>query len=173
MGTNKNIKFPGIKGRRKERHDAHVHEESSSRSEVDAQNIKQLKEIMKGISKSNTRTNNEIAEQGFLPFFELFSHPKESDKQEEKKDEKKEENKESKFVKQSVVDKVVKQGLNKTKGKGVKEETLYEDVKKRLQQKKSRRVISKVVYVFLLVIVSVVSFHMGKRSESENYLRVL
>lgn len=78
------------------------------------------------------------------------------------------------FVKQSTIDKVV---MNKKEEPSQPDQTKIQsfmsDIKKEVQNKKSQVILRNMIYLLGLIIVGMVGYYIGKKSESENYLRVL
>ncbi|OQS54172.1 hypothetical protein EHP00_1453 [Ecytonucleospora hepatopenaei] len=66
-----------------------------------------------------------------------------------------------------------KQNAVKSHSHKIEEQTVVDDIKKKIKTKRSRHILSNLFYFLIVVIVAAVSYKMGKRSESENYLRVL
>lgn len=108
-------------------------------------------------------SSSDVEAQSFFPFFDLFTGetPKKTTKVINSEDKKE--------VPQKKVDEAVKEPIKAP----VKSQTVISDVKKQLATKKSRKIFSKLGYLLFVVLVAFLAYNAGKRSESENYLRVL
>ena len=133
-------------------------------------------------STNSENNKNETEMASLIPLLDLFTNKFSNSKADPETNEvihqnnkKTNDKKETKpFVKQSTIDKIV---LNKKEEPSQPDQTKIQsfmsDIKKEVQNKKSQVVLKNIIYLFGLVIVGMVGYYIGKKSESENYLRVL
>ena len=171
-----------------------------SKRQINREKYNDIKRILKAMAVMNEKENamnknlynqdstnsennkNETEMASLIPLLDLFTNKFSNSKADPETNEvihqnnkKTNDKKETKpFVKQSTIDKIV---LNKKEEPSQPDQTKIQsfmsDIKKEVQNKKSQVVLKNIIYLFGLVIVGMVGYYIGKKSESENYLRVL
>ena len=171
-----------------------------SKRQINREKYNDIKRILKAMAVMNEKENamnknlynqdstnsennkNETEMASLIPLLDLFTNKFSNSKADPETNEvihqnnkKTNDKKETKpFVKQSPIDKIV---LNKKEEPSQPDQTKIQsfmsDIKKEVQNKKSQVVLKNIIYLFGLVIVGMVGYYIGKKSESENYLRVL
>ncbi|ORD93711.1 hypothetical protein ECANGB1_1727 [Enterospora canceri] len=168
--TNRKMKVPLSKGGVVE-----LDKNRANQAAFSAQGIRELKNILRGLTSKKRKekvekdeSSSSIDEQGFLGMFGSPTGSHQNDSHQNGSHQNGKENKHP--VKQSLVTRAVKQNLGSSgHGPGV-----VDRLKRGITEPKPRRrLLGRVVYVMLLVAVGAICYQMGKRSESENYLRVL
>lgn len=171
-----------------------------SKRQINREKYNDIKRILKAMAVMNEKENvmnknlynqdstnsennkNETEMASLIPLLDLFTNKFSNSKADPETNEvihqnnkKTNDKKETKpFIKQSTIDKIV---LNKKEEPSQPDQTKIQsfmsDIKKEVQNKKSQVVLKNIIYLFGLVIVGMVGYYIGKKSESENYLRVL
>lgn len=165
-----------------------------TRHRMEQREQKNLRERMlhphRTIHKTAIIPRGEVSSQSFFPFLDFFRLSEKDDDHSKKELEDKKREIVEKIVKAPSTNKTDKEENKSTNKEEVTSNNLnnaqtsskaqtfnkphvIEDIKKNIQSKKSRHIIKRLLYVAFVVLVGGICYQMGKRAESENYLRVL
>ena len=160
------------------RRDVMNNEQSSSESRMSKQEkIMEMRNILRAITRphryskvhSNLKeTDNKLDTGSFFPFIDMLRSKEEAEN-------KAKETENGKIDKETKNDRRKKNKLSKSEEENVKlhSKNIMSDIKKNVGSKKTQGIFKKLFYVVFVITAVVIAYQMGKRAESENYLRVL